>query len=95
MPKPLKKRAVRKPRTDPNEAAFDLVRRSTEGHDDPPAAIQPAQLSAYMAALGHKGGKVSGARRMDMPEEKRREIASKAARKRWDNVAKRKAARKR
>jgi hypothetical protein len=48
-----------------------------------------------MAKLGAKGGKVSGARRMKMPEEQRREIASKAARKRWDDVAKRKAAKKR
>ena len=38
------------------------------------------------------GGKASGAKRMEnLTEEQRRDIASKAARKRWAEVAKRKA----
>jgi hypothetical protein len=41
------------------------------------------QLSAYMAKLGAKGGKVSGARRMDMPKKDRVAIAKKAAAARW------------
>jgi hypothetical protein len=36
-----------------------------------------------MAKLGAKGGKVSGAKRMEMPERKRKAIAKKAALARW------------
>jgi hypothetical protein len=42
-----------------------------------------AMYRAKMAALGAKGGKKSGAKRMDMPVEMRRMIASNAARARW------------
>ena len=88
MPKRLKK-----PATDPNVAAFNVVSRLT---GDNPAPDFKAQLSAYMSKLGKKGGKTSGAKRMEnLTEEKRRAIASQAARKRWDEVAKRKAAKKR
>ena len=83
MPKPLKKRASPRPKSDPNEAAADLVRRSTEG-DDTPTRILPAQLSAYMAALGRKGGRASGAKRMEnLTDDERKSIALKAARARW------------
>jgi hypothetical protein len=42
------------------------------------------QLSAYMAKLGAKGGKVSGAKRMkNLNDSQRREIATRAARARW------------
>ena len=40
-------------------------------------------ISDYIRKLGKKGGKVSGAKRMEIPEELRREIASKAATARW------------
>jgi hypothetical protein len=45
--------------------------------------ITPAQLSAHMRALGSKGGKISGAKRMEMSADERRRIASLAARTRW------------
>lgn len=41
------------------------------------------QLSAYMSKLGAKGGKVSGAKRMEMPAKQRKAIAKKAAAARW------------
>jgi len=41
-----------------------------------------------MAKLGAKGGKVSGAKRMEMPEEQRIEIAKKAAVVRWSKAKK-------
>jgi len=47
--------------------------------------ITPAQISAYMAKLGSKGGKVSGAKRMEMPKKDRIAIAKKAAAARWSN----------
>jgi len=52
---------------------------TTPPHGDP----FKEKLSAYMAELGAKGGKVSGAKRMDMPSWQRREIAMKAAKARW------------
>ena len=42
-----------------------------------------SQLSTYMARLGSKGGKVSGAKRMQMPQKQRKAIAKKAAAARW------------
>ena len=51
-----------------------------------------AQYRAHMASLGKKGGKASGAKRMEMPVEERRRIASLAARAMW---AKRKGVKKR
>ena len=42
-----------------------------------------SQLSAYMSQLGRKGGKVSGAKRMEMPKKDRIAIAKKAAVARW------------
>ena len=84
MPKRLKKDA--RP-LDVNQLAHQLVRLSTESDDDQvaePAPKPPKGLSAYMKALGKRGGKISGARRMmTMTPEKRSEIALKAARARW------------
>ena len=42
-----------------------------------------AVLKAHMKALGSKGGKVSGAKRMQMPKKKRVAIARRAAAARW------------
>lgn len=85
MPKRLKKDARPK---DVNQLAHHLVRLSTEGdddqHDEAPAPKPPKGLSAYMAALGRKGGQVSGERRMkNLTTEQRQKIALKAARARW------------
>jgi len=53
----------------------------------PPAADDDSDtaaiISAYMKVLGAKGGRVSGARRMEMPEKQRQAIAKKAAAARW------------
>jgi hypothetical protein len=73
-------------RMDFNQVAQDLVRRSTK-QDEP--AEQPkatdAEISRVMAELGRRGGKLGGvARAAGMTPERRREIALKAARKRWD-----------
>jgi hypothetical protein len=57
----------------------DIVRVAT------PEEAQALQtlFRAHMASLGAKGGTVSGAKRMDMPANKRREVALKAAQARW------------
>jgi hypothetical protein len=80
MPKRLKKDARPK---DVNQLAHHIVRLSTEG-DDTPAPKPPKGLSAYMSALGKRGGQGSGARRMtNLSDEQREAIALKAARARW------------
>jgi len=61
-----------------------MVDQSTaEPEMEAPPVIDPAALSAYMAMLGAKGGKISGAKRMEMPTEQRKAIALMAARARW------------
>lgn len=62
---------------------------TTEPEPEAPQAITPAALSAYMAALGRKGGKTSGKRRMtNLTAKKRKAIAKKAAAARWEGHAK-------
>ena len=88
MPKPLKKRPSKRPPSDPNQWAHQLVRESTEPEQtDKPLTDFEAQLSKYMSKLGKKGGKVSGARRMrNLSVAQRVSIASKAAKARWKNA---------
>jgi len=75
MPKRLSK--------DINQAAFQIVRRST-GTDEQPAKVSKNDISRVMAAMGRKGGKIGGKRRLTtMTAEQRREVALKAAQTRW------------
>lgn len=89
MPKPLKKNQTKPKKTRPsdvNQLARQLVEESTaESHEaETPEQDFRSQLSEYMRALGKKGGQISGARRkQNIPEEKRQEIALKAAKARW------------
>jgi len=67
---------------DINQAAFQMVRRST-GTADPPK-VTASEVSRVMAAMGRKGGKIGGKRRLEaMTPEQRREVAMKAAKTRW------------
>jgi hypothetical protein len=72
---------------DPNQLAKWLVDSSTS--DTPPPQPSPAlpsapSLSAYMAAMGRKGGKIGGKRRLlTMTPEARKAAAAKAAQARW------------
>lgn len=89
MPKPVKKTTKKRiPPRDVNQWARHLVERSTaEPETEAPPAIAPAALSAYMSALGRKGGKIGGKRRMEtMTHERRVEIGLNAARARWKKV---------
>jgi hypothetical protein len=65
--------------------AQDLVRRSTE-QDEPekqPEATD-AEISRVMKELGRRGGKIGGAARAALTPQRRRAIALKVARSRWD-----------
>jgi hypothetical protein len=77
MPKRIKQRWP-----DVNEVAHQLVFGDKKART--PEEPTPAELSRVMAALGRKGGKVGGKRRMEtMTAEQRKKIASKAAKARW------------
>lgn len=95
MPKPVKKTAKKRPSSDPNRRAHQLMgahldklnegKWATPEPDVTPPHGDPfeEQFRKRMAELGRKGGKASGAKRMEMPEAKRKAIAKKAAAARW------------
>jgi hypothetical protein len=72
---------------DPNQLAKWIVDQSTSEVPQPEPARIPAppdNLSAYMAAIGRKGGQIGGKRRMKtMTKAERSKVASKAAKARW------------
>jgi len=74
---------------DPNQLAKWIVDRSTSETPEPEskptgATLAPPDLSAYMAAIGRKGGQIGGKRRLKtMTRDQRRKVAAKAARTRW------------
>ena len=70
---------------DPNQLAKWIVDRSTA---EPPAVLSspevPKDLSAYMSAMGRKGGQIGGKRRLvTMTAAQRKKAAAKAAKARW------------
>jgi len=75
---------------DPNQLAKWTVEVSTgqipmpEEPATPQIVTPPTDLSAYMAAIGRKGGQIGGKRRLKtMTKEQRIKVATKAARARW------------
>ena len=72
---------------DPNQLAKWVVDQSTE--EARPAPPPPTGISAYMAAMGRKGGLVGGKRRLvTMTPEARKAAAAKAAQARWGTARK-------
>jgi hypothetical protein len=74
---------------DPNQLAKWIVDQSTSPQPEvellarPPVPTSDA-VSAYMASIGSKGGKIGGKRRLKtMTEAQRKKIAKKAAKARW------------
>lgn len=69
---------------DPNQLAKWVVEQSTEEARPESAASVPADLSAYMSAMGRKGGQIGGKRRLvTMTAAQRKKVAAKAAKARW------------
>ena len=67
---------------DVNQAAFQMVRRST-GTANPPK-VSASDVSRVMAAMGRKGGRIGGKRRLEtMTATERQSVAKKAAQARW------------
>jgi hypothetical protein len=69
---------------DPNQLAKWIIEQSTaEPVPETPVHV-PSDLSAYMAAMGRKGGMVGGKRRLvTMTPDARKRAAAKAAQARW------------
>jgi hypothetical protein len=76
-----------------NQAAFEMVRRSTSEQVE---AEKPAEsvnespkpskydISAVMAEMGRRGGQIGGKRRLKtMTQRQRTDVAKKAAKARW------------
>jgi hypothetical protein len=73
--------------SDVNQAAFEMVRRSTgeSVSESYPPKVSDSDISRVMAAMGRRGGKIGGKRRLvTMTPEKRKEVAQKAAQARWN-----------
>lgn len=72
---------VKKPSSDTNQLARQLVELTTQDRVPEPT---PEELSRVMAAIGRKGGKIGGKRRMEtMTPAERSAVARKAAGARW------------
>lgn len=90
MPKRIKHRPkIKRPR-DVNQLAHLLVEQSTAQADMPaPMPEVSTSISEYMAAIGRKGGKIGGKRRLTtLSEKERKAIASAAAKARWQRKQK-------
>jgi hypothetical protein len=69
---------------DPNQLAKWVVEQTTKDSPETKPDV-PADLSAYMAAMGRKGGQIGGKRRLlTMTKAARSKVAAKAAKTRWD-----------
>jgi hypothetical protein len=73
--------------SDLNVLAHQLIGEMTERLEGPQATKD--EVSRVMAVLGRKGGKIGGKRRMDtLTQERRSQIAFKAAQARWGKKTK-------
>ncbi|MGD0519628.1 MAG: hypothetical protein ABSA48_00095 [Terracidiphilus sp.] len=69
---------------DVNKAAFQMVRHLTGTEEPTPAKVSSSDISRVMAAMGRRGGRIGGKRRLiTMTPEHRRKVAQKAAQTRW------------
>jgi hypothetical protein len=81
--------------SDVNQAAFQMVRKST-GTDEESvhpvapkkrakkAAVSDSEISRVMAAMGRRGGQIGGKRRLTtMTADERKDVAKRAAQARW------------
>ena len=69
--------------SDVNQAAFQMVQRSTAELERKPK-ITGSEISLVMAEMGRRGGKIGGKRRLQtMTPEQRSQSAFKAAQTRW------------
>jgi hypothetical protein len=88
MKKKAPAKAEKRP-TDVNQLAHFLGEQSTKEAESNGTEPTESEISRVMAALGRKGGKIGGAARAaNLTPARRRSIALKAARARWDGNTK-------
>jgi hypothetical protein len=85
MAKPISKKPKKLP-LDPNQRMHVLASQLTPIVEPPkPPDVTQEEIKRVMSALGHRGGKKGGKRRLEtMTQKERSDIAFKAARVRWD-----------
>jgi hypothetical protein len=67
---------------DANKRAFEIMKLSTEEPEEQP---ERSEISKYLSEIGRKGGLKGGkARAEKLTAEQRKEIATRAAKKRWE-----------
>jgi hypothetical protein len=72
---------------DPVERMHLLGNRSTGTEEVKPPEATKDEISRVMSALGRRGGKKGGKRRLEtMTQKERSDVAFKAARARWDKA---------
>jgi hypothetical protein len=70
---------------DPNQLAAEIVRLSTEEPEQLNSTPSRSPISEYLAEIGRKGGLKGGrARAESLSAKKRKQIAKKAAKSRWN-----------
>lgn len=85
----MRKRNSRKllkypPSNDPNVLAHRMVEIITQSQEEPAKDIPTSVLHDVMSAMGKRGGRIGGKRRLEtMTPEERSAAALKAARARW------------
>lgn len=80
----MPKRSSKKP-SDPVQNAYRVVQESIEETE----TVSLSLVSQVMSAMGRKGGKIGGKRRLvTMTPERRKEVAREAAQKRWSKAKK-------
>ena len=78
----MPKRLSKKRPADLSEWAHQIVQESVDEE-----RLTRNQISRVMAAMGRRGGKIGGKRRLEtMTREERSKIASNAAKKRWEKA---------
>ena len=88
MAKPISKKTKKSP-TDPIVLMYALGKRSTEQAAPAAPKVTPEEIRRVMSALGQRGGKKGGKRRLEtMTDKERSDVAYKAARARWDKAKK-------
>jgi hypothetical protein len=91
MAKPISKPGKpKKLPSDVNQRMHSIASRLTPVAEPPkPPDVTQDDIRRVMSALGHRGGKKGGKRRMEtMTQKERSDVAFKAARARWDKAPK-------
>lgn len=86
----MPKRSSKPPRgEDANQAAFRVIQEATADDESPEPATAPPEKNPAAVALGKLGGRKGGKARAEaLSPEQRKEIASRAARARWEKKEK-------